>query len=127
MALGWPSAGPGDPLTHWRPASRAKTFSAENWPRLCANTSWRSRHRLATIAIDGAGPCSGLAIPDRGEKALRRSRAGPRALHPRWHYGCLPCAREISTRHLQLSKAAEADEPMQAPLSVWRRRYLAAM
>jgi predicted negative regulator of RcsB-dependent stress response len=63
-------------------------------------------------ALEAAGD------PDRGEKALRQAvELAPAYSHPRWHYGNL-LLREGKTDEAfaQLSKAAEADEVMQAPI-----------
>ena len=118
MAVRW---APGDPLTHWRLASvEQKTFSAENLAaavreyELAVQASpydyryWMELGR----AFEAAGD------PDRGKKALRRAvELAPAYSHPRWHYGNL-LLREGKTDEAfaQLSKAAEADEVMQAPL-----------
>ena len=118
MAVRW---APDDPLTHWRLASfEQKTFSAENLAaavreyELAVQASpydyryWMELGR----ALEANGDS------DRGEKALRRAvELAPAYSHPRWHYGNL-LLREGKTDEAfaQLSRAAEADELMQAPI-----------
>lgn len=118
MAVRW---GPSDPLTHWRLASFVqKTFSAENLAaavreyELAVQASpydyryWMELGR----AFEAAGD------PDSGEKALRRAvELAPAYSHPRWHYGNLLLRQgRTGEAFAQLSRAAEADEAMQAPL-----------
>jgi tetratricopeptide (TPR) repeat protein len=118
MAVRW---APGDPLTHWRLASfDQKTFSAENLAAAVREYEfavqaspydfryWMELGR----ALEAAGD------PDRGEKALRRAvELAPAYSHPRWHYGNLLLRQgKTDEAFAQLSKAAEADEVMQAPI-----------
>lgn len=118
MAVRW---APGDPLTHWRLASfQQKIFSAENLAaalhqyELAVQASpydyryWMELGR----AFEAAGD------PDRGEKALRRAvELAPAYSHPRWHYGNLLLRQgKTDEAFAQLSRAAEADEVMQAPI-----------
>jgi tetratricopeptide (TPR) repeat protein len=118
MAVRW---APGDPLTHWRLASfEQKTFSAENLAaavheyELAVQASpydyryWMELGR----ALEANGD------PDRGEKALSRAvELAPAYSHPRWHYGNLLLRQgKTDEAFAQLSKAAEADELMQAPI-----------
>ena len=118
MAVRW---APGDPLTHWRLASfEQKTFSAENLAaavreyELAVQASpydfryWMELGR----ALEAAGD------PDSGEKALRRAvELAPAYSHPRWHYGNLLLRQgKIDEAFAQLSRAAEADELMLAPI-----------
>lgn len=118
MAVRW---APGDPLAHWRLASfQQKTFSAENLTaavheyELAVQASpydyryWMELGR----AFEAAGD------PDRGEKALRRAvELAPAYSHPRWHYGNLLLRQgKTDEAFAQLSRAAEADEVMQAPI-----------
>lgn len=118
MAVRW---APGDPLTHWRLASfEQKTFSAENLAAAvreyelavqAAPYDYRYWMELGR-AFEAAGD------PDSGEKALRRAvELAPAYSHPRWHYGNLLLRQgKTDEAFAQLSRAAEADELMQAPI-----------
>lgn len=118
MAVRW---APADPLTHWRLASfEEKTFSAENLAAAvreyelavqAAPYDYRYWMELGR-ALEAAGD------PDSGEKALRRAvELAPAYSHPRWHYGNLLLRQgKIDEAFSQLSRAAEADELMQAPI-----------
>lgn len=118
MAVRW---APGDPLTHWRLGSfEQKTFSAENLAAAvheyelavqAAPYDYRYWMELGR-AFEAAGD------PDRGEKALERAvELAPAYSHPRWHYGNLLLRQgKTDEAFAQLSKAAEADELMQAPI-----------
>jgi tetratricopeptide (TPR) repeat protein len=118
MAARW---APGDPLTHWRLASfEQKAFSAENLAaavreyELAVQASpydyryWMELGR----ALEAAGD------PDRGEQALRQAvELAPAYSHPRWHYGNLLLRQgKTDEAFAQFSRAAEADETMQAPI-----------
>ena len=118
MAVRW---APGDPLAHWRLASfEEKTFSAENLAaavreyELAVQASpYDFRYWMALgRALEAAGD------PDSGEKALRRAvELAPAYSHPRWHYGNLLLRQgKTDEAFAQLSRAAEADELMLAPV-----------
>ena len=117
MAVRW---APGDPLTLATGVVRAKPLALRTWPRLCANTSWRSRHRLRDYRywMELGRRFEAAGDPDRGEKALRRAvELAPAHSHPRWHYGnLLPAPRENRRSICAVIEAAEADELMQAPI-----------
>lgn len=118
LAVRW---APADPLTHWRLASfEEKTFSAENLAAAvreyqlavqAAPYDYRYWMELGR-ALEAAGD------PDSGEKALRRAvELAPAYSHPRWQYGNLLLRQgKIDEAFAQLSRAAEADELMQAPI-----------
>ena len=118
MAVRW---APGDPLTHWRLASfEQKTFSAANlaaavreYEIAVQSSPYDFRYWMELgRALEAAGD------PDSGEKALRRAvELAPAYSHPRWHYGNLLLRQgKTDEAFAQLSRAAEADELMQAPI-----------
>ena len=118
MAVRW---APADPLTHWRLASfEERTFSAENLAaavreyQLAVEASPYDYRFWMTLgrALEAAGD------PDSGEKALRRAvELAPAYSLPRWHYGNLLLRQgKTDEAFTQLSRAAEADELLLAPI-----------
>ena len=118
VAVRW---APDDPLTHWRLASfEEKTFSAESIAtavqeyQLAVKASpydyryWMELGR----ALEAAGDRDG------SEKALRRAvELAPHYSHPLWAYGnALLRQGRIDEAFVQLSRAADADEEMRAPV-----------
>ncbi len=118
MAVRW---APADPLTHWRLASfQQRVFSAENlvaavreYELAVRESPYDYRYWMALgSALEAAGDA------ESGEKALRRAvELAPAYSQPRWHYGNLLLRQgKTDEAFAQLSRAAEADERMQAPI-----------
>ncbi|HEY0346684.1 MAG TPA: tetratricopeptide repeat protein [Pyrinomonadaceae bacterium] len=118
MATRW---APGDALPHWRLAFfEEKNFSAEN---LAASVR---EYELAVQAepydyrywMELGRALEATGDDTSGEKALRRAvELAPSYSHPRWQYGNLLLRQgRTDDAFAQLSRAAEADELMQAPV-----------
>ena len=118
MATRW---APDDALPHWRLAFfEEKNFSSENLAAAVREYElavqaepydyryWMELGR----ALEGTGDAT------NGEKALRRAvELAPSYSHPRWQYGNLLLRQgRVDEAFVQLSRAAEADEQMQAPV-----------
>jgi tetratricopeptide (TPR) repeat protein len=112
---------PADALTHWRLAFlQEKNFSAENL------TAAVREYQLAVQvepydfrywlelgrALEAAGD------NEHGEKALRRAvELAPAYSYPRWQYGNLLLRQgRVDEAFAELSRAAEADPQMEAPV-----------
>lgn len=118
LAMRW---SPDDALTHWRLASlHERNFSSDNLAiavreyELAVQVEpydfryWMELGR----ALEAAGDS------ENGEKALRRAvELAPAYSHPRWQYGNL-LLREgrVDEALAELSRAAEADAQMEAPV-----------
>ena len=112
---------PDDALTHWRLGFlQEKNFSSENLAaavreyQLAVEVEpydfryWMELGR----ALEAAGDV------DNGEKALRRAVAlAPAYSHPHWQYGNLLLRQgRVDEAFAEFSRAAEADEQMEAPV-----------
>jgi len=118
VAVRW---APDDPLTHWRLASfEEKTFTAEN---LAAAVQ---HYQLAVKAspydyrywMELGRALEAVGDRDASERALRRAVVlAPNYSHPLWSYGNVLLRQgKIEDAFVQLSKAADADEEMRAPV-----------
>lgn len=118
MAARW---APGDALPHWRLASFEETnFSAENLAASVREYEFSVQAEPYDFrywlelgrALEGSGDTA------NGEKALRRAvELAPSYSYPRWQYGNLLLRQgRVDDAFAQLSRAAEADEQMRAPV-----------